>query len=212
MLFEHIVKNTQKVAIGPLEYCGNGKVVWGTHNEKRYLHFSWIKVSRFNGFSDFLDSVSVVRGDPRLGYHYAARELCGLSRIGLRVKTGKEKRKISKKSSKDLTKQLNTLKERRAAHLWKFSSHPPFSLSPVTPLSCPLSAGSPLLPVPTPMLPSSPPQPRLPFSQCSANCNKGGISPPLTKKKRLSEDKHLAIWGTDDLLDDNDRRRRKKVT
>jgi len=27
MLFSHIVKNTRNVAIGPLEYCGNGRIV-----------------------------------------------------------------------------------------------------------------------------------------------------------------------------------------
>ena len=74
-------------------------------------------MSRFNGFSDILDSVSVVRGDPRLGYHYAACELSGLAQIGLRTKRGKEKHKISNKNFKDLTKQLSMLKEQCATHL-----------------------------------------------------------------------------------------------
>lgn len=33
MLFKHIVTKTKKVAIGPLEYCGNGIVVKTTHGK-----------------------------------------------------------------------------------------------------------------------------------------------------------------------------------
>jgi hypothetical protein len=37
MLFEHIVTKTNKVAIGPLEYCGNGGVIHSTHKKKLYV-------------------------------------------------------------------------------------------------------------------------------------------------------------------------------
>jgi len=37
MLFEHIVTKTNKVAIGPLEYCGNGGVIRSTHKKKLYV-------------------------------------------------------------------------------------------------------------------------------------------------------------------------------
>jgi len=34
MLFSHIVTKTRKVAIGPLEYCGNGTIIRTSHGEK----------------------------------------------------------------------------------------------------------------------------------------------------------------------------------
>ncbi|KDR72182.1 hypothetical protein GALMADRAFT_765704 [Galerina marginata CBS 339.88] len=34
MLFKHIVKNTNSVAVGPLEYCGNGVIVRSSHRVK----------------------------------------------------------------------------------------------------------------------------------------------------------------------------------
>lgn len=37
MLFEYIVAKTNKVAIGPLEYCGNGEVIRSTHKKKLYV-------------------------------------------------------------------------------------------------------------------------------------------------------------------------------
>lgn len=33
MLFDYIVTQTKKVAIGPLEYCGNGTIVRTTHSK-----------------------------------------------------------------------------------------------------------------------------------------------------------------------------------
>ena len=40
MLIQDIINNTNKVAIGPLEYCGNGTVIHTTHNtqEKNVGH------------------------------------------------------------------------------------------------------------------------------------------------------------------------------
>ena len=37
MLFEHLVCKTKRVAIGPLEYCGNGLVVHSTHRKKMFV-------------------------------------------------------------------------------------------------------------------------------------------------------------------------------
>jgi hypothetical protein len=34
MLFKHIVQNTDSVAIGPLEYCGNGLTIRSSHRVK----------------------------------------------------------------------------------------------------------------------------------------------------------------------------------
>ncbi|KIM36355.1 hypothetical protein M413DRAFT_14026 [Hebeloma cylindrosporum] len=59
MLFSTIVSDTRAVAIGPLEYCGNGKVIKLPHGKTL---------------------VSVVRYDPALPQFYAQREVIGLER------------------------------------------------------------------------------------------------------------------------------------
>jgi hypothetical protein len=34
-MFEYIITRTKQVAIGPLEYCGNAKVIKTSHGKKR---------------------------------------------------------------------------------------------------------------------------------------------------------------------------------
>jgi len=36
-MFEYIVTQAKQVAIGPLEYCGNAKVMETSHGKKRYV-------------------------------------------------------------------------------------------------------------------------------------------------------------------------------
>jgi hypothetical protein len=64
MLFEHIVKNTNKVAIGPLEYCGNGRVIRTTHNKKLYVFF-FHSINKLTYKQFLMIRVSVIRGEKR---------------------------------------------------------------------------------------------------------------------------------------------------
>jgi hypothetical protein len=48
MLFKNILK-TNRVSIGPLEYCGNAQVVKGPNNTSLYVEFLYFNAFSFEG-------------------------------------------------------------------------------------------------------------------------------------------------------------------
>lgn len=73
MLFRYIVTKTNKVAIGPLEYCGNGTIIWSTRGEKRCM--SSVPSICILGANSQPSSVALVRGDPTLTEYQAKRQM-----------------------------------------------------------------------------------------------------------------------------------------
>ncbi|KAF8072162.1 hypothetical protein FPV67DRAFT_1779227 [Lyophyllum atratum] len=95
LLFKTIVEETCSVAIGPLEYCGNGRVVRDNHGRKL---------------------LSAVRGDPGIASHHAVRELVGIARI----KAGLDKRGHRKQPMSNAQRtKLALLKVQGVPRVWK---------------------------------------------------------------------------------------------
>ncbi|KAJ8692913.1 hypothetical protein PTI98_010179 [Pleurotus ostreatus] len=88
-LFSEIVKKSASVAIGPLEYCGNGRIIMTTHQKKR---------------------VFVVQGDPSLSNTDFKRYIRGIYRIKNHLdEPGQPKKGMSKEHQTDLNKWITSL-------------------------------------------------------------------------------------------------------
>ncbi|KAF4571715.1 hypothetical protein EYR40_008235 [Pleurotus pulmonarius] len=88
-LFSNIVKKSASVAIGPLEYCGNGRIMMTTHQKKR---------------------VFVVQGDPSLSDTDFKRYIRGIYRIKNHLdEPGQPKTGMSKEHQTELNKWITSL-------------------------------------------------------------------------------------------------------
>jgi len=77
MLFNTIVSDTRAVAIGPLEYCGNGRVIKLPHGKTLY---DSLPAFCFSLSSNLSIRVSIVRHDPSVPQFYAQWKMIGLTR------------------------------------------------------------------------------------------------------------------------------------
>ncbi|KAJ3506414.1 hypothetical protein NLJ89_g6883 [Agrocybe chaxingu] len=144
MLFAYIVTKTRYAAIGPLEYCGHGKVVRTTHQKKL---------------------VSIVRADPALPAHLAIRELQGINRKRLGLdKPGRAKRAMTAKERRDFSAKRALVQVPRS-DIFLDNSSKSFN-----------SSGG---------VPSDP------LTSDTSSSDFDSSAPPL-KKRRLSQDKHIA--------------------
>jgi len=118
MLFSTIVSDTRAVAIGPLEYCGNGKVIKMPHGKTVYVlpHFVLTSLQ----ISDIHSRVSIVRHDPSIPQFYAQREMIGLERKS----NGLDRSGATKKSMSD-AQQLKRRKIKAKTSLLSNSSPAP---------------------------------------------------------------------------------------
>ncbi|KAJ7232123.1 hypothetical protein C8J57DRAFT_1250775 [Mycena rebaudengoi] len=92
-LFKTIVKSTCGVTIGPLEYCGNARI----------LHIGNVPV------------VSTCYGNPTIPAYHVKRSLCGRNRVASNLaKLGKRKRGRTDKENQKLTKDLAFLDDNEA--------------------------------------------------------------------------------------------------
>lgn len=104
MLFTTIVSDTKAVAIGPLEYCGHGKVIQLPHGKTMYVAMALIIFLLALILLLFLISVSVVRHDPAVPEYYAQRELTGLNRRAAGLdRRGKAKKPMTKAQKRKRT-------------------------------------------------------------------------------------------------------------
>ncbi|KAF8152979.1 hypothetical protein B0H34DRAFT_677203 [Crassisporium funariophilum] len=174
LLFKHIVLNSSDVAIGPLEYCGNGRVIYTSHGEKL---------------------VSAVRGNPTLDPSLVERDLKGI----IRRKEGLEKKGKRKGAMKPRHRKLGEqIKEtlRSSSVSSRSSLIIPSSDDNIYPsdnLSDDLRLPS------SDDLPSSDSPPDLLSLSSDAR--------PL-KKRRISQDKYIAMGGKENDIPSEQRSRR----
>lgn len=95
MTFKHIIQETCSVAVGPLEYCGNVRVIHKGGIGGGFRHVLY--ASMFIPCHSFVKSLSLCRGDPTLPAYLANRELRGMNRkkVGADRK-GKQKVALTK--------------------------------------------------------------------------------------------------------------------
>ena len=108
-LFKNIVKSTNKVAIGPLEYCGNAHVIQGPHGRELYVFFY---IQKHKLIYKHVISVAVVRGDTQIPEYFAIRLLKGMNRRSA-VKPGKQKRAMTQSSRTALKKRVPLIYQER---------------------------------------------------------------------------------------------------
>lgn len=191
MLFQHIVKNSAGVSIGPLEYCGNGRVFQTTTGMKRYVYSSstWYVLHLIN-----YSSVSIVRGvDPGLKETDLRKALARPFKKKAGIdQPGKRKGKMTPQQCAGLEKALESISS--VLQKRKFSS--------MTSASSTIPSSSP--PPSSPPLPSSPvlddldlDMPQLtipPLLLDSLN-----IAPPPRKKRRIYADHHITREGLENI-------------
>ena len=191
MLFENIIKNSAGVSIGPLEYCGNGRVFQTTTGMKRYVYSSSAQymLCLINH-----SSVSIVRGvdpglketDLRKAFARPFKKKAGIDQ------PGKRKGKMTPRQCAELEKTIGSISsvlQKRKLDVSSMSS-----ASSTIPSSSP--------PPSSPPLPSSPVQDNLDMSQLTIPpllCDSSNIAPPPRKKRRIYADHHITREGLENI-------------